>query len=89
MDWYPIQRDIHTPSRFILQKPELSAGTDEPLSCRITIGTDFTFYLCITQSLFLNALRIGYLQNDMSIVFSNTPLSCECSIEKSRIGSVW
>ena len=37
----PSRGSRNTPSRFILQKPELSAGTDEP-SAPITIGADFT-----------------------------------------------
>ena len=30
MDYYPIQGGRNTSSRFILQKPELSTGTDKP-----------------------------------------------------------
>ena len=35
----------NTPSRFVQQKPEIRAGTDEPLARPITIETNFTFTL--------------------------------------------
>ena len=38
----PSRGSRNTPSRFILQKPEISTGTDEPLARPITIGTGFT-----------------------------------------------
>ena len=37
----PSRGSRNTPSRFIRRKPEISAGTDEPLARTITIGTDF------------------------------------------------
>ena len=38
----PSSGSRNTPSRFILQKPEISAGTDEPSGRTISIGADFT-----------------------------------------------
>ena len=39
----PSRGSKNTPSRFILQKMEMSASTDEPSGCPIMIGADFTF----------------------------------------------
>ena len=50
--WTSIPSSRNTPSRFILQKPEISAGTGEPSARPIRIGTDF-----YESESFFNAIR--------------------------------
>ena len=49
----PSRGSRNTPSRFMLQKPEISAGTDEPFARTISIGAVY-YYPIEKDSLFLN-----------------------------------